>query len=79
MSSYEHHLDRHAVRHQVPHYRAIVFDADWQATESFDIDAVSDEEALFLARERAGTSPFELLDGMSVLGRFTYEGAGDSA
>ena len=57
------------------HYRAIVFNAEWQATGSFDIDAVCDEEALFLARERAGTWPFELLDGMSVLGRFAYEGA----
>jgi hypothetical protein len=79
VSSYEHHLDRHAARHQVPHYRAIVFDTNWQATGSFDIDAVSDEEALFLARERAGTSPFELLDGMSVLGRFTYEGVNNGA
>ena len=30
------------------HYRAIVFNAEWQATGSFDIDAVCDEEALSL-------------------------------
>ncbi|MHC2002856.1 hypothetical protein ACYQR9_20760 [Methylobacterium sp. CM6241] len=79
MSSYEHHLDWHAARHQVPHYRAIVFDTQWQAIGSFDINAVSDEEALFLAREWVGTSPFELLDGMSVLGQFTYEGLNNGA